>query len=263
MPELNSTAQKGGCFFAVQDNRTYPVVLIFLMESAFMLIKGLQKLTLLDYPGKVACTVFTGGCNFRCPFCHNASLVTHIDSETINEEDLFSFLNKRVGILEGVCITGGEPTLQPDIEDFIKKIKDLGYAVKLDTNGYRPDILKSLCEKGLIDYVAMDIKNSPLKYALTAGIDDLDFAKIEESAAFLLGGDVDFEFRTTVVKELHEKSDFAQIGKWLKSDAKYFLQSFIDSGDTIESGLNPHSDEDLGMFLTVLKEYIPNVQIRG
>lgn len=228
-----------------------------------MLIKGLQKLTLLDYPGKVACTVFTGGCNFKCPFCHNASLVTHIDSEKINENDFFSFLNKRVGMLEGVCISGGEPTLQPDLESFIKKIKDMGFDVKLDTNGYRPDVLKKLCKSGLIDYVAMDIKNSPDKYAFTAGLENIDFSKIEESASYLINGDIDFEFRTTVVNEFHTHCDFEQIGKWLKSDAKYFLQSFIDSGDTIKSGLNPHSDENLGIFLTVLRKYIPNAQIRG
>lgn len=228
-----------------------------------MLIKGLQKLTLLDYPGKVACTVFTGGCNFRCPFCHNASLVTHIDSQNISEDEFFSFLNKRTGILEGVCISGGEPTLQPDIESFIKKIKNLGYDVKLDTNGYRPDILKNLCENGLIDYVAMDIKNSPKKYPLTTGLDSIDFSKIEESVAFLLNGNIDFEFRTTVIKELHEECDFAQIGKWLKGNEKYFLQSFIDSGDTIRTGLNPHNEEQMCTFLTILKEYIPNVQIRG
>ncbi|MBQ8210794.1 MAG: anaerobic ribonucleoside-triphosphate reductase activating protein [Clostridia bacterium] len=228
-----------------------------------MLIKGLQKLTLLDYPSKVACTVFTGGCNFRCPFCHNASLVTHIDSECINENEFFSFLKKRTGILEGVCISGGEPTLQPDLEQFIIRIKDMEFSVKLDTNGYRPDILKNLCNKGLVDYVAMDIKNSPEKYALTAGLDNFDFAKIEESASFLLNGDVDFEFRTTVVNEYHEECDFAQIGKWLRSDAKYFLQSFIDSGDTIKTGLNPHSDENLGIFLNTLKTYMPNAQIRG
>lgn len=228
-----------------------------------MLIKGLQKLTLLDYPGKVACTVFTGGCNFRCPFCHNASLVTHIDSQNISEDEFFSFLNKRTGILEGVCISGGEPTLQPDIESFIKKIKNLGYDVKLDTNGYRPDILKNLCENGLIDYVAMDIKNSPKKYPLTTGLDNIDFSKIEESSAFLLNGNIDFEFRTTVIKELHEECDFAQIGKWLKGNEKYFLQSFIDSGDTIRTGLNPHNEEQMCTFSTILKEYIPNVQIRG
>lgn len=227
-----------------------------------MLIKGLQKLTLLDYPGKVACTVFTGGCNFKCPFCHNASLVTHIDSESICEDDFFSFLNKRTGILEGICISGGEPTLQPDLEDFIKKIKDMGFSVKLDTNGYCPEILKNLCQNGLVDYVAMDIKNSPEKYALTTGIESIDLKKIEESAAYLLNGNIDFEFRTTVVCEYHTHSDFEQIGKWLKSDAKYFLQSFIDSGDTIKPGLNPHNDEKLKAFADILRIYIPNVQIR-
>ena len=227
-----------------------------------MLIKGLQKLTLLDYPGKVACTVFTGGCNFRCPFCHNASLVTHMDSETISEDEFFSFLNKRTGIIEGVCISGGEPTLQDDLEKFIRKIKDMGFSVKLDTNGYRPDILKNLCNNGLIDYVAMDIKNSPDKYDITAGIENIDLKNIEESASFLINGNIDFEFRTTVVKEYHTYSDFEQIGKWLKSDSKYFLQSFIDSGDTIKTGLNPHDAEQLRAFADILHNYIPNIEIR-
>ncbi|MBR2006068.1 MAG: anaerobic ribonucleoside-triphosphate reductase activating protein [Thermoguttaceae bacterium] len=151
-----------------------------------MLIKGLQKLTLLDYPGKMACTVFTAGCNFRCPFCHNASLVTNIDEERISEEDFFSFLQKRQGIIEGVCVTGGEPTLQPDLKEFLKKIKDLGYSVKLDTNGYRPEVLKDVVNSGLVDYVAMDIKNSQAKYASTCGLDNLDIAKINESVQFLM-----------------------------------------------------------------------------
>lgn len=228
-----------------------------------MLLKGLQKLTLLDFPGKVACTVFTGGCNFRCPFCHNASLVTHLTDEVIDENEFFSFLKKREGILEGVCVSGGEPTLQPDLYNFIKRIKELGFAVKLDTNGYRPDVIRMLCNDGLLDYVAMDIKNSPEKYSLTTAVENLDFTKIRESAEFLMNGNIDFEFRTTVVSELHKHEDFEAIGKWLKGDEPYFLQSFIDSGDTVEKGFNSPLENEMNDFLGTIVQYIPKAQIRG
>ena len=226
------------------------------------MIAGLQKLTLLDFPGKMACTVFLASCNFRCPFCHNASLVTHMDDKSIDESEFFSFLNKRLGILDGVCISGGEPTLQPDLYGFVKKIKDMGYAVKLDTNGYRPDVLKKLCNDGLVDYVAMDIKNSPEKYALTAGLDTIDIAKIKESADFLMNGNIPFEFRTTVVSELHKREDFDSIGQWLKGDEPYFLQAFADSGDTIESGFNSPSENEMNDFLTTIVQYTPKAQSR-
>ncbi len=227
------------------------------------MLAGLQKLTLLDYPGKVACTVFFGGCNFRCPFCHNASLVTHIDAPSMSEDDFFSFLKKREGILEGVCISGGEPTLYSQLPEFVSKIKSLGYSVKLDTNGYNPEMLKYLCENELVDYVAMDIKNSPDKYAVTADLENFDFKRIKESADYLMHSQMNFEFRTTVVKEFHENSDFEQIGKWLKGDENYFLQSFIDSGDTIATGLNAQTEECLDRFLSILKVNIPNAHIRG
>lgn len=228
-----------------------------------MLIKGLQKLTLLDFPGKVACTVFTGGCNFRCPFCHNASLVTRLNNDRIDEDEFFRYLEKRRNVLEGVCISGGEPTLQPDLYDFIKKIKSMGYAVKLDTNGYQPDVLKKLCNDGLLDYVAMDIKNSPEKYALTAGINELDMNRICESTEFLMSGNVEFEFRTTVMSELHKSNDFESIGEWLKGNERYFLQSFADSGDLIEEGFSSPCESELNDFLSKIVHYIPNAQIRG
>lgn len=228
-----------------------------------MLIKGLQKLTLLDFPGKVACTVFTGGCNFRCPFCHNALLVTHINDDAVREDEFFSYLEKRRNVIEGVCISGGEPTLQPDLYGFINKIKSMGFAVKLDTNGYRPDVLKKLCDDKLIDYVAMDIKNSPEKYAETAGTANLDFDKIRESAEYLMNGNTDFEFRTTVVSELHKTSDFEAIGNWLKGDERYFLQYFADSGNLIKKGFNSPSENEMNDFLNTIIHYIPNTQIRG
>lgn len=228
-----------------------------------MLIKGLQKLTLLDYPGKMACTVFTAGCNFRCPFCHNASLVTNIDEERISEEEFFSFLQKRKGIIEGVCVTGGEPTLQPDLKDFLKKIKDLGYSVKLDTNGYRPEALKDIVNSGLVDYVAMDIKNSQAKYALTCGLDNLDITKINESVEFLMSGAVDYEFRTTVVKELHTEDDIQDIVSWIKGAKKYFLQGFIDSGDLICTGYSGYDKTELQKLLNIAKNDLSVTELRG
>lgn len=228
-----------------------------------MKIKGLQKLTLLDYPEKMACTVFLAGCNFRCPFCHNASLVTNIDDDYISEEEFFSFLNKRKGILNGVCITGGEPTLYPDLEDFITKIKDLGFSVKLDTNGYNPDILIDLVNKGLIDYVAMDIKNSKEKYAKTAGLPSLDITRIEKSVQFLLSGAVPYEFRTTIVKELHNEEDMKSISRWIEKADRYFLQSFQDSGDLIENGYSGYDKNSMQYLLNITKERLTKANLRG
>ena len=228
-----------------------------------MILKGLQKLTLLDFPGKMAATVFTGGCNFRCPFCHNASLVIPDKfGESIAEEEFFSFLNKRRGILEGVCVSGGEPTLQPDLTDFIERIKGLGFLVKLDTNGTEPEVLKRLIDRGLIDYVAMDIKSSKDGYGRAIGIDGYNTEKIEKSAEILKKSKVDFEFRTTVVRELHNEKDFEEMGKWLSGDEKFFLQTFIDSGDLIGEGYTAHSEEDMKRFAEILKKYIPNSTIR-
>ena len=229
-----------------------------------MIINGFQKLTLLDYPGRVACTIFTAGCNMRCPFCHNASLVTHIDSEnTFSVEEVLSYLKKRQGILEGVCITGGEPLLQSDIKEFITEVKNLGYSVKLDTNGTFPDKLKDLVSSGLVDYVAMDIKNSKAKYKMTAGTENLDLSKIEESVDFLINGNIDFEFRTTVVNEFHTVEDIQDIVVWLKGTPKYFLQNFVDSGDLIGSNLTPANLDILKIMREKATEIIPNVELRG
>lgn len=229
-----------------------------------MRIQGLQKLTLLDFPERTACTVFTAGCNFRCPFCHNASLVIDIPQEmAMDEEAFFSFLNKRKGILDGVCISGGEPLLQPDIEAFIRKIKELGYAVKLDTNGSFPDRLKELVDEGLIDYVAMDIKNAPDAYAITCGLEKIDIDAIRESVAYLKEGHVPYEFRTTVVKNYHFKEHFESIGKWLEGTDKYYLQNFVDSGDLIGKRTRGCSPEEMEAFLNVVQQYIPNAKLRG
>lgn len=228
-----------------------------------MILKGLQKTTLLDFPEKVACTVFTGGCNMRCPFCHNASLViSPNENSDISEKEFFDFLSKRKNILDGVCITGGEPLLQRDIEDFMKKIKDMGFALKLDTNGSYPDRLRSIIDKGLVDYVAMDIKNSKEKYSLTAGV-DIDISKISESITLLLRGKLPFEFRTTVVRELHTPEDIVSISEWISGAKAYFLQSFTDSGDIIASGLSAYSPEEMKSILTLVQKNIPSAKLRG
>lgn len=229
-----------------------------------MLINGFQKLTILDYPGKVACIVFTPGCNFRCPFCHNASLVTHIDKDTyLDIDEVLSYLKKRQGLLDGVVITGGEPLLQDGIEEFVAEIKALGYCVKLDTNGSFPEKLISIVEKGLVDYVAMDIKNSKEKYAETIGVDDFDITPIEKSVEFLLQNKVEFEFRTTVVEGLHTLDDIQDIVVWIKGAHKYFLQNFVDSGDLIKPDMKPVSALLLKEMQKKASEIIPSVEIRG
>ena len=229
-----------------------------------MKIQGLQKLTLLDYPEKVACTVFFAGCNFRCPFCHNASLVVTIPKvPQMNEEEFFGFLKKRQGILDGVCITGGEPLLQTELEPFIRKIKELGFAVKLDTNGSLPEKLKYLVKQGLVDYVAMDIKNAPERYGETCGISDMKLEKIHESVEYLKKGHVPYEFRTTIVKDFHSALEMEQIGKWLSGAKQYFLQGFVDSGDLIEQGLQGLEVQKMQEFQGIAQKYIENVQLRG
>ncbi len=228
-----------------------------------MNIGGIQKLTLLDYPGKVACTLFTVGCNLRCPFCHNAALVTHPqDAGYVTDDELFSFLEKRVGILDGICVTGGEPTLQKDLPEFLAKLKNFGYCVKLDTNGTNPTLLKSLVDDSLVDYVAVDIKNSPEKYAVTSGNIDL-IDKIKESVSLLLSNNVDYEFRTTVVKDFHDVNDFEAIGKWISGAKRYFLQGFVDSGDLISKDTAELPKEKMLEMLKIVQKYVPNAQLRG
>lgn len=227
-----------------------------------MIINGFQKMTLLDFPGKVACTVFTGGCNFRCPFCHNASLLDGM-AEKISEEEVLAFLKKRKGLLDGVCITGGEPLLQHDIADFIRKVREMGYAVKLDTNGSFPIKLKELVTSGLIDYAAMDVKNCPEKYSITAGCEKLTFSNVEESIDFLLGGNIEYEFRTTVVKEYHTVSDIEKLAKRISGAKRYFLQYFVDSGNVLKDGLHPVNKEIMGKMRAAAENYVCSAEIRG
>lgn len=230
-----------------------------------MRLGGFQKLTLLDFPEKMACTVFTEGCNLRCPFCHNASLVVNADSfEQVDESEVFALLKKRKGILDGVAITGGEPLLQKDIAEFIDEIKGMGYAVKLDTNGTFPDKLAELIESRRVDYVAMDIKNCPERYGETVGIKNYDVTNVKKSVEYLKQGKVAYEFRTTVVKPLFDKDAFMKIGEWIKGADKYFLQKFKDSGELIDGGgLSAYSDEEMSEFADIVKQYVPNVEIRG
>ena len=229
-----------------------------------MKICGLQKTTLLDFPGRVACTIFTGGCNFRCPFCHNSELLGSKAYEDYTEEEIFAFLNKRKGILEGVCITGGEPTLQPDLEDFIRRVRSLGLAVKLDTNGYKPDLLKDLCEKGLLDYVAMDIKAARDHYAEVAGAPGLAMEYIDESIEFLLTGSVPYEFRTTVVRGLHTADDFSKIGPWIKGCPRYYLQCFTESGQVLVPGVySDFTRDEMMVFADLVRPYVGQVALRG
>ena len=229
-----------------------------------MRIDGLQKMTLLDFPGKVACTVFTGGCNFRCPFCHNALLVTKLpEKPDYTEDEILSFLEKRVGLLDGVAITGGEPLLNPDIGDFIRKIRDMGYAVKLDTNGSFPERLKAIVSEGLVDYVAMDIKNRREKYAETIGLKNLDLSKIEESVEFLKSGAVDYEFRTTVVKQFHTVEDIRAAAEWISGVKRYFLQNFVDSGELICEEVCGVDKETMLKMKSAAADFVPQTEIRG
>lgn len=229
-----------------------------------MQIHGFNKLTLLDYPGHLAATLFLGSCNLRCPFCQNASLVTDPSSQpTISAEEVLEALSKRKNILEGVCVSGGEPTLCPELPDFIQQLKNLGYKVKLDTNGTNPGMIKALVNSHLIDFVAMDIKNSKEKYPLTCGIPNVNRKPVEESVSYLLSSPVEYEFRTTVVKEFHTDEDMISIGSWLKGAKAYYLQSYKDSGDIIAPGLNSHTKETLTHFAELLKPYVEHVSLRG
>ena len=237
-----------------------------------MKIHGLQKMTLLDFPEHVACTVFLGGCDLRCPYCHNYELATGKVSPVMEEEELLAFLAKRKGLLDGVAITGGEPCLHRDLPDFIARIRALGFAVKLDTNGTHPDILREVLEKGLVDYVAMDVKNSPARYALTAGLTEKEtdensepafVSAVRESIRILMESGVDYEFRTTVVEELHREEDFEEIGALIKGAKRYFLQCFTDRDTVPYAGLSAPSKAKLEACAAIVRRYVGDVKIRG
>ncbi len=229
-----------------------------------MLILGLQKTTLLDYPGKVASTIFTGGCNFRCPYCHNRDLVMPpSDVISYSNDEIFDHLIQKKKVLDGVCITGGEPTLHKDLPEFITKIKDLGLLVKLDTNGSNPDMISSLLEQKLIDYIAMDIKHSKEKYNTIACMNNFDIAPFEASVDIIKNSTIDYEFRTTIMKECHDDEDIISIGEWLRGSKAYFLQSYRESEQVINPIFSAHSPEKLKHFVELLKQYVPNTNLRG
>ena len=228
-----------------------------------MKIHGLQKMTLLDYPGRVACTVFFGGCNMRCPFCHNAELLDGTAPAVMDDEELLSFLKKRQGLLDGVAFTGGEPLLQKDLPELMGKIRDLGYPVKLDTNGTFPDRLNRMITDGLVQYVAMDIKNSQERYADTAGLKEMDLAPVRESVSLLMEGRTEYEFRTTVIRELHSEQDFEAIGEWLAGAKEYYLQEFRDSDQVLVQGLHGCSLETMERYRDILRKTMSEVGIRG
>ncbi len=233
------------------------------------MISGLQKMTLLDFPGRVACTVFLQGCNFRCPFCHNTDLLPGVGEAFMSTDGLLNFLRGRQGLLDGVCITGGEPTLSAELPDLIRHIRALGYAVKLDTNGSRPAVLKALVGEGLLDYVAMDVKNSPARYGEITGVAHLSLAPIEESLRFLMEGHVDYELRTTLVEQFHDEAAIAEMGAWVASlspaakPGKWFLQSFVDRESVEYAGLSAPPASTTLRYAERLAPYADSVSVRN
>lgn len=237
-----------------------------LNKETDMKVTGIQKLTLLDYPGVVACTVFTAGCNFRCPFCHNAMLVLpeQIDDECLTDDEVFGFLKKRKGVLDGVAVTGGEPLLHADMPEFLARVKELGYKIKLDTNGSNPELLSEIVKNKLVDRVAMDIKNAPEEYARTIGLKSFDIAPVERSKEMLLRGDIDYEFRTTVVKGIHTKESLIGAAKWIEGAKEYYLQQFKDSGNLIlPDGLSAYDEKQMHALADAVRDYVPTVEVRG
>lgn len=228
-----------------------------------MNIHGLQKMTLLDFPGKVACTVFLGGCEFRCPYCHNSELLDMNAPALMDDTELFKFLEGRKGLLDGVAITGGEPLLRKDIVEFIKHIREMGFLVKLDTNGNHPDKLREILETGLVEYVAMDVKNSKERYGETIGLPVFNVNRVDKSIQILLSGKVEYEFRTTVVKEFHDAASFEGIAEWIKGADNYYLQGFVDRETVMYSGLGAYSKEEMETFQDIVKPHVKHIEIRG
>ena len=224
---------------------------------------GMQKLTLLDFPGRVACTLFTGGCNLRCPFCHNSGLISGLSAPEFSEETVLSFLSSRKGILDGVCVTGGEPLLHPGLGEFFAKVKGLGYDIKLDTNGCFPGALRKLLDAGLVDYVAMDVKNSPERYGETVGIPGFDLSPVRESVGLLMEGSVSYEFRTTVVRQLHTPADVEEIARWIAGARRYALQGFVDSGAVLSEGLSAWDKETMEMMAQRARQWVSETELRG
>ncbi|MBQ9032424.1 MAG: anaerobic ribonucleoside-triphosphate reductase activating protein [Parasporobacterium sp.] len=228
-----------------------------------MNIHGLQKMTLLDFPEHVACTVFLGGCDFRCPFCHNFELVDGSAKPVMEEEELLAFLSRRQGLLDGVAVTGGEPCLHPDLPELLARIRELGFPVKLDSNGYHPDMLRTLLDQHLVDYIAMDIKNSPVNYARTAGLPEVDMGRIRESISLLMEQAPEYEFRTTVIRELHEEADFHGIGELIRGAEHYYLQPFTDRDSVPFGGFHAPEEEQLNAYADIMRSFVETVRVRG
>lgn len=229
-----------------------------------MMICGFEKFSMVDYDGKIACTVFTGGCNLRCPFCHNGALVVgNVESQRIDENEVFDYLEKRKSLVDAVCITGGEPTLQHGLADFLRRVRSMGYATKLDTNGLRPDVLKALLDEGLLDYVAMDIKNSKEKYARTVGVENVDVEKIDESVKILKASDVEFEFRTTLISEFHTRENMLEISEWIGGAKRYYMQKYKDNDGCISHGYNEIKKQDAQSFMELFEGKVKVVGLRG
>jgi len=230
-----------------------------------MKLAGLQKLTLLDYPEKTACTVFIAGCNFACPYCYNVSLIksNHKDIQTIGEDEFFSFLQNRRGLLDGVCISGGEPLMYGELNNFTAKIKEMGLLVKIDTNGCYPDLLKKIVKSGNVDYVAMDIKNSLEKYPETTGIPDYDTTPVMESVKYLLSGTVSYEFRTTVVRDFHTKEDMLTIANSIIGADRFYLQSFDNSKEALCKNLTAYNETEMKELCKSINEILPCAELRG
>ena len=228
-----------------------------------MKIHGLQKMTLLDFPGRVACTVFLGGCDLRCPFCHNAELIDGTAPAVMEETELLGFLKTRQGLLDGVAFTGGEPLLREDLGELFEKIRELGYPIKLDTNGTHPERLRQLTEAGLVQYVAMDIKNAPERYAETVGLERFDLGPVRESVELLMGGETDYEFRTTTVAEFHDEESFRGIGEWIRGAKRYYLQKFTDRDTVPFEGLHAPAEERMRAYLEIVKPFVELAELRG
>lgn len=232
------------------------------------MISGLQKMTLVDFPGKVACTVFLGGCNYRCPFCHNSELFLGKPEIIMSEDDLIRFLDGRQGLLDGVCVSGGEPTLHKNLPELLRRIKELGYAVKLDTNGTRPEMVEQLIREKLVDYIAMDIKNSPSRYAQTVGLETTDLAPLEKTLRLLMEGKVAYELRTTLVSQLHDEASIREMGIWLsslvpgKKPHKLYLQSFVDRDTVVFAGLSAPDEKDVDIYREILSDYVEEAIVR-
>lgn len=229
-----------------------------------MIVCGFEKFSMVDYNSKIACTVFTGGCNFRCPFCHNGALVVgDIKQQQIDIEEVYDYLSKRKGLVDAVCVTGGEATLQPDLAKFYRNVRKLGYLTKLDTNGLRPDVLSSLIDEGLLDYVAMDIKNSKEKYAFTTGVASIDISQIEQSVNVLKNSSIDYEFRTTLIKEFHTHEDMRAIADWISGAKQYFVQKYKDNEGCISHGYTFVEKDEAESWLQLFKDKVQFVDKRG